>query len=532
MKKSNIFYIMLASATLSLTGCEKFLDKTDPTATDFAEFFNTEADVLRVLYSSFMDPFSHGTYRHILFYMEDGKSDNAYSRISGDRHQQIANGNINSNTEPFLTYYQLHMKHLGRLNTFIASMDVPYMEDEELRSRYKSIFEALRCWHYFKLTSRWGDVPFHLEPADLGSALQPTKSKEEILEILFPLAEEIANRLPKEIYTTNTYLFNQYSFKALIMRYALINGRYELAARLAKEVMDGGLYQLHGKYGDLFNYKADKTNKEFVMRFDRDSRSGGSITFNVMAPQSKTGHGQSYLVPLKSLVDAYWTKQGRPIDACPLHTKEEYELDPKLNRDPRLAESIFMHGDTFNGEKLDIYDPSTSVYHEKARAGKSGFWFKKWVDQADAAKSSGNMDLGFLRYAEVLLTYAEAKIMLNDVDDLAKKCINDVRRRAGLDMSVADVTLIGRSQQEWIDLIRNERRTEFAGEGLRYDDILRWRIAEKVMNQPAMGHSRMVDGKVETLKVEDRSFKDNNYLWPFHENSLRVEPALKQNPGY
>lgn len=105
------------------------------------------------------------------------------------------------------------------------------------------------------------------------------------------------------------------------------------------------------------------------------------------------------------------------------------------------------------------------------------------------------MHFGLARYAEVLLTYAEAKIMLNDVDDLAKSCINQVRKRAGLDMTTADVTLVSKTQTEWIDLIRNERRTEFAGEGLRYDDILRWRLAEQVLNQPLLGHARLVGDK-------------------------------------
>lgn len=122
--------------------------------------------------------------------------------------------------------------------------------------------------------------------------------------------------------------------------------------------------------------------------------------------------------------------------------------------------------------------------------------------------------------------------MMNDIDDLAKDCINQLRRRAKLDMTVADVNLTSKTQQQWVELIRNERRTELAGEGLRYDDILRWRIAENVLNEPAMGHTRIVDGRKESLKIEDRSFLPHNYLWPFHENSLRVEPGLVQNPGY
>jgi len=537
MKTSKIFNILLSATLLSLTSCEKFLDKTDPTATDFVEFFSTEADIQRVVYSSYLDVFSNtansAAVRSNIFYMEDGKSDNAYSRLEGDHHQSIANGNLNSNTEAVYYYYNLHMKHLGRLNTFIANIDVPYVEDESIRQKYKGILEALRCWHYFKLTSRYANVPFFLEPADLSTALQPAKSKEEILETLFPLAENIANSLPDDTYSTNGYMFNKYSFKALIMRYALFNGRYELAARLAKEVMDSNNYMLYPNYGDLFNYNGHRNNNEFIIRFNKESHpSAATYSFTHLAPQSKTGSGQSYLVPVKSLVDSYWTLQGRPIDQCPLHSKEEYELNPKLNRDPRLAASIICNGDTFNGEVIDIYDPTSTYYYESARAGKSGYWFRKFVDPADYSRASGDMDFGIIRYAEVLLTYAEAKIMLNDVDDLAKQCINDVRRRAGLDMNEADVTLTNKTQQEWIDLIRNERRIEFAAEGLRYDDILRWKIAETVLNQPALGNTRLVNGKMESLKIEDRTFQPYNYVWPFHENSLKVEPGLTQNPGY
>ena len=254
-----------------------------------------------------------------------------------------------------------------------------------------------------------------------------------------------------------------------------------------------------------------------------------------MGPHYRTGPGQSYCVPTKALVDAYWTAQGRPIDECPLHTKEEYELNPSLNRDPRYSASIMGHGDNFYGETIDIYNENSPMFYQKLRSSRTGFWFKKFVDETDAFKSGGNMDFPLLRYAEVLLTYAEAKIMLNQIDDLAKKCINDVRRRAGLDMNFADVTLpayASYTQQQWVELIRNERRLELAAEGQRYDDIIRWKIAENVLNKPAEGHTRIVEGRKETLKVEDRSFKSHNYLWPFHENSLKVEPGLVQNPGY
>ncbi|HBK31262.1 MAG TPA: RagB/SusD family nutrient uptake outer membrane protein, partial [Porphyromonadaceae bacterium] len=521
--KKQIFFILILFA---VSGCNDFLDKKDPTATSFVEFFNDEEDLRRVVYSSYLDVFTNPTTRGIIFYMDEGKSDNAYSRLQEDRHQNIANGNFNSNTSDFLYYYELYMKHLGRLNTFIAAADVPYVEDESVRDKYKGILEGLRVWHYFRLTMRWGNVPFVLEPANLETARQPAKSKEEILNTLFPLAEEIAAKLPADEYTSDKYMFNKYSFKALTMRYALYNGRYELAASLAKEIMDSKKYSLHPIYGDLFNYKAASTNKEFIIWFDMASH-GNSATqsFQHLGPHYRTGSGQSYCVPTKALVDAYWTAQGRPIDKCPLHTKEEYELNPTLNRDPRYTVSIMGHGDNFYGEKIDIYNENSPMFYQKLRASRTGYWFRKFVDETDAFKSGGSMDFPLLRYAEVLLTYAEAKIMLNQVDDLTKKCINDIRVRAGLDMKYADVTLpeyASYTQQQWIELIRHERRLELAGEGQRYDDIIRWRIAEDVLNKPAEGHTRIIDNHKETLKVEDRSFKPHNYLWPFHENSLKV----------
>ena len=162
--------------------------------------------------------------------MDDAKSDNAYSRVEGDHHQRIANGNFNSNTQAFLYYYELYMKHLGRLNTFIASSDIPYVEDESVRQKYKGILEGLRVWHYFRLTARWGNVPFVLEPADLQTAIQPATPKQIILDSLFTIADDIARKLPPDEYTSDKYMFNKYSFKALTMRMRLYNGRYDLAS--------------------------------------------------------------------------------------------------------------------------------------------------------------------------------------------------------------------------------------------------------------------------------------------------------------
>lgn len=532
--KKLIFAIGLV-VCISLSGCEDFLNKTDPTATTFIEFFNDEDDLRRVTYSSFRDVFTHAGDRSLVFYMKEGQSDNAYSRNRGDHHQLIANGNFNSNSRAFEYYYNLHMQHVGRINTYLANIDEPYVENEATRTRYENILKGLRIWHYFHLTMRWGDVPFVLEPATLEEATVAPMRKEDILDILFIQAQDIASDLPPVEYTTDKFMFNRYSFKALTMRYALYNERYELAAQLAKEIIDSGNYELYPNYGDLFQYGADSNNNEFIHRFDKDAYNGNRWSFNHLGPHYRTGSGNSNLVPLKSLVDAYWTLDGYKIENCPQHTKEEHELNPNLHRDPRYEASIMGNGDIFYEDTINIYNSNSPMFHENERASSSGYWFRKFVSEEDAFRSGSNMEYPLLRYAEVLLTYAEAKIMLNDIDALAKSYINQIRERAGLNMSQADVTLPRYSsytQEQWIDLILNERRIELAAEGQRYNDIIRWGIAEEVLNQPALGDTRMVNGEIQTLHIEERSFQPHNYVWPFHESSLKVNPNLEQNPDY
>jgi hypothetical protein len=521
---------------MGLSGCKNFLDKKDPTATTFDEFYNDQSDLQRTVYSSFRDVFDNKGDRRLLFYMWDGDSDNAYSRLESDNHKRIANGNYDAETRCFEYYYTIHMKQIARMNRYIANVDKPFVTNESVRELAKLEYICVRMWHYFFVTHLWGGVPFVQKPVSLSEATIGKTPKKKILDHLFNEGEKVAEKLPSEKFTVDYYRFNRWSFKALMMRYALYDKRYKLAIRLAKEIMNSGQYKLYPKYIDLFKYKACSNNDEFILWQSKTSYVGTTWSFNHLAPHYSTGNGDSYLVPLKSLVDSYWTKDGYTIENSPKHSKEEYELNPKLDRDPRYAVSIMGNGDLFDGHKINIYDTKSTFYHEKERASSSGYWFRKFVDKADLFRSGGHFEYGLIRYAEVLLTYAEAKIMQNDIDHLAKECINKIRSRAGLNMSKADVTLPrydGYSQKQWIDLIQRERRIEFAAEGQRYNDIIRWGIADEVLNQPALGDTRIVNGKLESLHVENRSFNSpTNYKWAFPENTLKINPNLEQNPGY
>lgn len=535
MKRLPLYICIAGFLIISLSGCKDFLSKKDPTATTFDEFFNDEEDIHRVVYSAFRDVYMNTSDRRLAFYMHTGMSDFGYARIRSDFSKIIASGHYDANSRPFEFYYTLHMKHIGRINTYLSKMDVPYVESDSVRKFYGLQLRAVRIWHYLWLTNKFGAVPFTLEPVNLGEALRPRTPKKVILDSLFEAGQKIANQLPTKKYISDKYMFNRWSLEALLMRYALYNKRYKLAIDLAKSIMNSGKYKLYPDYKALFQYTGTHNNDEFILWIARDAYDGETYTFDHLGPPFRTSPGDSRLVPTKALVDMYWTKGGYTIENSPKYSKIKYELHPELYRDPRLDATIITPNEKFYGEPIKIYDSNSNLYYRREESSATGYWFRKWVSKQDVFASGGDMEFGRIRYAEVLLTYVEAKIMLGQIDASVKRAINKIRKRAGLDMSKANVFLPrydSYTQKNWIKLIRRERSIELAGEGLRYADIIRWGIADEVLNHPVRGDMRKVKGEIKTIFVHSRTFRSRNYLWPLPENMMNRNPDLTQNPGY
>lgn len=143
-----------------------------------------------------------------------------------------------------------------------------------------------------------------------------------------------------------------------------------------------------------------------------------------------------------------------------------------------------------------------------------------------------------MRYAEILLNFAEAKIELGQLDNSMYAAINEVRERAG--MPAVDESIYN-NQSSLQELVRRERRVELAMEGLRWFDIQRWRIGDEVMNGTVYGarlgavdpNTGEISLGTERIVVEERAFDpDKNYLWPVPQNVIDVNPNISQNPGY
>ena len=256
--------------------------------------------------------------------------------------------------------------------------------------------------------------------------------------------------------------------------------------------------------------------------------------------------------------------------------------EPFANRDPRLAETIVPFGSNHLGyeynphpEALTCMNYNTGEivtnYDTRANAQYASFdglvW-KKGIDETWLQNGfKVDQDIIYCRYAEILLTYAEAKIELNEIDNSVLDALNEVRARAyGVDKSdkASYPAFTSNDQSTLRHQLRVERRMEMAKEHMRYTDIIRWKLAEKVMNRktygilypaslciervtsqgdwfwaftPEMDEDGCADfskleeaGKCQALAV--RSWNDRQYLWPIPTTELQINENLKQNPGY
>lgn len=235
------------------------------------------------------------------------------------------------------------------------------------------------------------------------------------------------------------------------------------------------------------------------------------------------------------MVDTYETLDGKLIT----DPASGYDpANPYRNRDPRLRFTVFLSGDPLPGGTAYRPEPNSGTPDAVGNtfiATTTGYNIKKYINTDDFANpANGGINIILLRYAEILLTYAEAKIELNQIDAGVLAAINAVRNgRTDVKLpAIANVT----DQAALRAIVRRERTVELAFEGVRLFDIRRWRTAETLMSGPVNDITyRAANGTLTTVQAVgvNRTFdKNRHYLWPIPQRELNLAPTLGQNPGW
>jgi hypothetical protein len=552
---------ILVAIILFSSSCQKdYLDKVPLSGPSSSSFYSNEAELKLGLV---------GCYKSINFNINgeprtwisilDMTSDIGWNRSSSDV-QQMGNGSLTSQTASIKQLFTGFYDGIGRCNFLLDNID--NLKDKispAVYSATKAEARFIRAMNYHYLSELFGGVPLVTKTLKLEELQVAKSTKAQVVDFVISEMEEASKDLPNTYGTADTQHGRATKSAALAIkaRAALYNGKYDVAAAAAKAVMDLKQYKLDTSFPKLFNYDG-QASPEIILSLQFLK---GVITQSI--PNfygSRLAGGVSNEVPAQSMVDSYECTDGLTIDKSPLFSP----LQPFKNRDPRLGYTIVLPGSTYFDVQFETHPDSLKVWNyavtpatrinntdaTNAFATFTGYLWRKYTDIRDKADDThSDMNIILIRYAEVLLNYAEAKIEANQIDQSVYDAINEVRQRPGVNMPAIT---IGKTQVELRSIIRRERKCELAVEGLRLFDIRRWKIAEQVMKGPFLGRIKTsflssapaidangtadysnVANRSQMRLIENRNFNPaRDYVWPFPNVEVLTNKSLIQNPNW
>ncbi len=508
--KINIYLALILLLFMSVTGCKKdLLDITPLDKINPDDFFKNakEAEIaLNGVYNAVEGPWDV----RISF---DAMSDDLYDQYPWEGPTDIGRGNHGPTTSYMRWKWSNDYRGIARANLFIANMEVAEFESD-IKDRMIAEAKFMRAYLYADLVDFYEDVPLVLEPQELADANIAKSPKATILTAIYKDLDEAAPDLPNGYSGGDIGRATKGAAYAIKARVKLYNGEWADAATAAKQVMDLPGYGLYSDYEGLFSVAAEN-NEEIIfdIQYMKDKKSSGYSTV--------IRNWRSF-VPLVNLTNDYYMANGLPIT----DGGSGYDItNPFDGRDPRMYATLQLPGKITNGE----------VYIPKNDFSPSGMALNKWVEWGNNEYWNSEVNIIVMRYADVLLMYAEAQNENVGSDASVYAAINEVRDRAGM----PDV-LAGLSKDQMREEIRHERRIEFVAEGLRYSDIRRWRIAEDVMTD-GIGYNRhkLEDPSdptkwvYEEIVTDARTFDaSKHYVWPIPQVEIETNSDLVQHTAW
>lgn len=479
--------LLLLTCLLSLSACDDIIDEMPEDKTTPKSYFNTESDL-----EQYTNKFYSNGLHQSSIYEDRGDimiPQYADDAIFGKRIIPESGGGWDWGVLRDINFY---LEHSG------------LCKDDRIRARYDGVARFFRAMFYYEKVATFGDVPWYdkaLESND-PALYKARDSRELVMQNIMADLDYAIENLPA---ARTTYVLNRYTALGLKSRVALFEGTWrkyhglvdyekylELCVSASDRLMKEGGYSIAKDgiepYFELFNN--ERANADEVILSRRMNPSLG-IWHQANAWIYSPGQGgRGYTI---RLAQAYLMKDGTYFSS-----QNGYQymtlMDECKDRDPRMAQTIVCPGTYRDNELLT---PNFSV-------NKTGYQPRKWDGgkKYDGAYHNGN-DLHMMRYAEILLNYAEAKAELgtltqNDIDHTIK-LIRDRVAMPNLDMAYAnanpdpwmEATLTGWPNVEGTNKgvileIRRERTIELVQEGFRWFDILRWKGGSAFL-QPNLG---------------------------------------------
>lgn len=591
--KKNITKTVAYTALLILSVSCNDLELVPEDAASTASWYQTD--------EQFRQSLNEG-YRPVFFPLDSyvGGADGGWDDDTNYRTNLsvIKSGTINSEFDQGADQWSNVYKGITRMLTVLDEIENQNGAlNAEQASQYEGEARFLLGVYWTYMITHYGDVPFYENVIDVDQSFEIGRTdKAEILQKIYAYFDFAAQNLP-ETYANEEYATKgaAYAFKA---RAALYMSDFATAATAAQACMDLNIYELHPNFGELFLSKT-KQSPEIIFKLPRSIDFLQTISYSEVINQIPRNNGGFGSVgPTWDLLASFECVDGLPIDESPLFDPQ----NPFKNRDPRLLATIVPLGSLEEGDgktpgdgsrflnfDFNSYPYATRVLNYNTTeeqvnndtksnqnfASFNGLVWKKGIDE-DWQDQLADNDILVMRYADVLLMYAEAKIELEEIDATVLTAINTVRDRAYANSTFTNPTVTTTDQAQLRYVVRNERRAEFANESHRYMDLIRWRTAQEIIDGGATyglapitanidpeivdTQSPLIQNVVEpglwfwgmTPQLDENgtadfeplraaglcqqltttSFPARQYLWPIPADERRLNPNLTQNEGY
>lgn len=583
MKKSILIILVQLLVAIAFTSCDEFLetepiDKLVPNT-----FFQSEKD-LQLYTNSFYQRMIPGG-------LEVVQSDELGEFTSKNQSPTFIAGSYSSVNEGAWSWTDLR-----NINYFLENYNKDVIP-EEARNHYAGIARFFRAWFYFEKVKRYGDVPWYdktLDTSDEEGLYKPRDPRELVMEnVMADLNFAVENI--RDTKDNSASLITRQVALAFKSRVALFEGTFRKyhtemglsgsaegflreAADAAKIVMDAGQYTIYNTGSPGSDYRTlfiseNPVNTEVMLAvvYNNALRRWHNITWKFNSATYGARWGLN-----KQFINTYLMRDGSRFTEQSGFDEKVF-VEEMTNRDHRLAQTVRSLG--YTRSDGSAAPPNFGYTYTGYHILKFSLDDKRYDGISEAYNS-----ISLIRYAEVLLNYAEAKAELGEFDESVwNSTIAPLRERAGVDPAVpasADSYLqavyFPEISDKYLLEVRRERGIELCYEGLRYDDLMRWKkgslveMSWKGIYVPALDKPMDLDGNgtpdvsfvesVPATKVpgviyfiidgsasqlsegtkghliwrddEDREFPDKKYLHPISNTDIVLNPNLEQNPGW
>ncbi len=473
-------YLSLA-VLLVLSACDDFLNVQPEFRVSEDNFYENENDFETALIGVYAT--TQQLHNVTLLYLTELSTDNAEIQWTSPTSSEMEfdESNVTSINTLVNSVWNVSYTAISRANNLLTRLEDSSL-GEPANSQFRGEVLFLRAYHYFNLVRLFGDLPV---------VTDPFRSPDEVLsyDMSRQSAETIYQIIISDLTTAEDLLANTDDLsksrasvgavKTLLGKVHLTRQNHAEAAEVLKEVIDQGTYALQPDYQTLFtNGNTELLETIFEIKYLSGNLGEGNSFSSVFTP------------PRFDMAIFPGNMQGSGRIVPTADVAESYEAGD-LRRSASIEDSVLLVDGTF----------AENIYG------------LKFVDFTTGLVGDGGINFIALRYADVLLMYAEALNELGSTNE-ALTYLNEVRDRSELEQ------IAGVNQEEFRRIVENERRVEFVSEGHRWFDLIRTGRAQTVMN--AYFADRGLNFTLE----------DHELLMPIPQDEIDIDPNLAQNIGY